>query len=290
MDRVLCGMSFHLATSSLERLADWFGSTTGQRLLAEQSPHIAECARRFHGDTLLWAGCHTDLTDTVRGCMVRHRFHLETCAANGDCPEAVDTGRFRADLHELPVANNTFDAVVLHHVLETAEDPRTAIREVARTLAPGGRLLIVAFNPWSLWGLRSAYARFFQDSFSGLRFFSPARLVDWLTVLGFELQQDVKYLAYELPFNTRNKDAGIWRKFRDQCASRRLPVGGVYVISAVKQVNAVRPDWAGGRVRGRKLAGAAYPKLSARVAYLPVRSGGDGGGTLAPRDGIEDPG
>ena len=287
MDQVLCGMSFHLATSSLERLADWFESTTGQRLLAEQSPHIAGCARRFHGDLLLWAGCHTDLTDTVRGCMVRHRFHLETCSTTGDCPAVDDTARFKADLHELPVANNTFDAVVLHHVLETAEDPRTAIREVARTLAPGGRLLIVAFNPWSLWGLRSAYARFFEDSFSGLRFFSPARLLDWLTVLGFELQEEVKYLAYELPFNTRNKDAGIWRKLRERCAARRIPAGGVYVISAVKQVNAVRPDWAGGRVRGSKLAGAAYPKLSARIAYLPVRSGGD---TLAPRDGIEDPG
>ncbi len=284
-------MSFHLATSSLDRLADWFGSTTGQRLLAEQNPLIAECARRFHGDTLLWAGCHTDLTDTVRGCMVRNRFHLETCALSGDCPMHSDTARFRADLHELPVANNSFDAVVLHHVLETAEDPRTAIREVARTLAPGGRLLIVAFNPWSVWGLRSAYGRFFDDSFSGLRFFSPARLLDWLTVLGFELQQEVRYLAYELPFNTRHKDAGIWRSFRAQCAARRLPVGGVYVISAVKQVNAVRPDWAGARMRGGKLAGAAYPKLSARVAYLPVRTGA--GGTLAPlepRDGIEDPG
>lgn len=266
-------MSLHLATSSHDRLATWFESTTGRRLIAEQAPFIGECARRFHGDTLLWAGCHTDLTDTVRGCMIRNRFHLETCAAPGDCPRDGDTAVFRADLHELPIPNKSLDAVVLHHVLETADDPRTAIREVARALAPGGRLLIIAFNPWSLWGLRGAYARFFRDSFSGLRFTSSGRMLDWLTVLGFELQQEVKYLAYELPFQTRNKDAGIWRRFRSLCAEHGLPLGGVYVISAVKQVSAIRPDWSSHQVQGRKLVPAAYPKVSARVFPLPPGAG-----------------
>lgn len=242
---------------------------------------MGECARRFHGDTLLWAGCHTDLTDTVRGCMVRNRFYLETCDGAGGCPQEGETASFRADLHELPVANGALDAVVLHHVLEGADDPRTAIREVARVLAPGGRLLIVSFNPWSLWGIRGAYARFFRDSFSGLRFVSPGRLLDWLTVLGFELQQEVKYLSYELPFATRNKDASPWKRFRALCARHGLPLGGVYVISAVKQAAARRPDWSLTSVHGRKLAPAAYPRVSARIARLPVR----------PRvEGIEDPG
>ena len=283
-------MSLHLATSSLERLASWFDSSSGRRLLEEQTPVISECARRFHGDTLLWAGCHTDLTDTVRGCMIRNRFRLETCGLAADCGSETaegDPGRFRADLDELPLRNNALDAVVLHHVLETSQDPRSAMREVARALAPGGRLVIVAFNPWSLWGLRSAYARFFRDSFSGLRFVSPGRLQDWLAVLGFELQQEVKYLAYELPFPTRNKDAGIWQKLRQLCADRRIPLGGVYVISAVKQASAMRPDWSRERLPGSKLVPAAYPKLSARVAYFP------GNGQVRPEsaiDGTEDAG
>jgi SAM-dependent methyltransferase len=208
--------------------------------------------------------------------MIRNRFRLETCALPAETPPLADergleaeSGRFRADLDALPLRNNALDAVVLHHVLETAHDPRSAMREVARSLAPGGRLLIVAFNPWSLWGLRSAYARFFKDSFSGLRFVSPGRLQDWLAVLGFELQQEVKYLAYELPFATRNKDAGIWQKLRRLCAERRIPLGGVYVISAVKQVSAMRPDWSSNPVGNRKLVPAAYPKLSARVTHFP---------------------
>jgi SAM-dependent methyltransferase len=221
--------------------------------------------------------------------MVRNRFHLETCSEAGQAASGgeAESGCFRADLHELPLRNKSLDAAVLHHVLETSADPRSAMREVARALAPGGRLLIVAFNPWSLWGLRGAYARFFKDSFSGLRFVSPGRLHDWLAVLGFELQQEVKYLAYELPFQTRNKDAGIWRKLRNLCADRRVPLGGVYVISAVKQANAMRPDWSRSTVAGRKLVPAAYPKVSARIAHfpdaLPTRP-------AAPGDGVEDVG
>lgn len=290
-------MCRHLATSSLDRLANWFDSASGRRLLAEQAPLIGECARRFHGDVLLWAGCHGDLMDTVRGCMIRNRFYLETCAdiLDGGAPNQ-ETSRFRADLHELPLANNALDAVVLHHVLESAQDPRTAIREVSRALAPGGRLLIVSFNPWSLWGLRGAYARIFRDSFSDLRFVRSGRLLDWLTVLGFELQQEVTYVAYHLPFSRQAKDAaeaaaeagagrnerGIWHRFRRMCVKHRLPFGGAYIISAVKQVNAVRPDWSMSKVGGRELMPAAYPKLSARIAHLPDRS--------RPAEGIEDPG
>lgn len=220
--------------------------------------------------------------------MVRNRFFMEPAATTGnpggksahhETSADGELSHFRADLNELPVPNNALDGVVLHHVLETAQDPRTAIREVSRALAPGGRLLIVSFNPWSLWGVRGAYARLFRDSFSGLRFVGSRRLVDWLTVLGFELQHEVKYLAYGLPFPTRHKDAGVWQKVRAYAGA--LPVGGVYVISAVKQAAAIRPDWSPSSVRGQKLAPAAYPKLSARVARLPIRP---------PRERIEDPG
>ena len=263
MDRVLCDMFQHLATSSLDRLVTWFDSSQGQRLLAEQTPFVGECARRFHGDTLLWAGCHTALARTVRGCMIRHHFLLD----GRTVPAVLDSqeiSQFRGELHELPLPNRSLDAVVLHHVLETAPDPRSAIREVARVLAPGGRLLIVTFNPWSLWGLRGVYARVFRDSFSGLRFVSSRRLQDWLAVLGFELQDQVKYLAYELPFMTGNKDARLWRGLRSMVAERRLPLGGVYIISAVKQAAAIRPDWVSSRVRTGKLAPVAYPRLASR--------------------------
>ena len=62
-----------MANTSSERLSAWFDTPQGARLLREERAYLGEAARRFHGDTLLWAGCHGEVSRTVRGCMIRHR-------------------------------------------------------------------------------------------------------------------------------------------------------------------------------------------------------------------------
>lgn len=52
------------------------------------------------------------------------------------------TVRF-ADMYRLPLADASFDTVVLQMVLHHAEDPAGAIAEAVRVLAPGGRLLVI---------------------------------------------------------------------------------------------------------------------------------------------------
>jgi ubiquinone/menaquinone biosynthesis C-methylase UbiE len=49
-----------------------------------------------------------------------------------------------ADLTRLPFADAIFDAVVCGWVLEHLPDPRPGLRELARVLRPGGRLLLMA--------------------------------------------------------------------------------------------------------------------------------------------------
>jgi SAM-dependent methyltransferase len=48
-----------------------------------------------------------------------------------------------ADLTRLPYANACFDAVVCGWVLEHLPDPRSGLRELARVMKPGGRLLLM---------------------------------------------------------------------------------------------------------------------------------------------------
>jgi len=211
--------------------------------------------------------------------MVRNRL-FTFCGDEADEPEAVappdsELARFRCELKATPLPNNSLDGAVLHHALELAEDPRAAVRELSRVLAPGARLVVCAFNPMSLWGLRYAYARFFQDSFSGLRFVSPVRLQDWLAVLGFELCDEVRYMAYGLPFGIGSgadnmpEERKRWHPVRlaaslkATLASHNPPVGGVYVISAVKQAVGMRRDWSIPSSSNPDLAPVAYPKLSA---------------------------
>jgi ArsR family transcriptional regulator len=62
------------------------------------------------------------------------------------------------DLYHVPVADGVADAVVMHQVLHFLSEPHIAIKEAARALAPGGRLLIVDFAPHDLEFLREEHA------------------------------------------------------------------------------------------------------------------------------------
>jgi ArsR family transcriptional regulator len=64
----------------------------------------------------------------------------------------------QGNLYDLPLADRSADAVVMHQVLHFLSDPQRAVREAVRVLAPGGRLLIVDFAPHELEFLREEYA------------------------------------------------------------------------------------------------------------------------------------
>jgi len=62
------------------------------------------------------------------------------------------------DIYDLALADGVADAVVMHQVLHYLSEPSLAIREAARVLAPGGRLLIADFAPHDLEELRENHA------------------------------------------------------------------------------------------------------------------------------------
>ena len=62
------------------------------------------------------------------------------------------------NIYALSIADGQADAVVMHQVLHFLSDPALAIREAARVLAPGGRLLIIDFAPHKLEFLRETQA------------------------------------------------------------------------------------------------------------------------------------
>lgn len=62
------------------------------------------------------------------------------------------------NIYALSLPGGVADAVVMHQVLHYLSDPAQAIREAARVLAPGGRLLIADFAPHELEFLREQHA------------------------------------------------------------------------------------------------------------------------------------
>lgn len=62
------------------------------------------------------------------------------------------------DIYDPPLPHEAADLVTIHHVLHFLSDPRRAVREAARLLRPGGRLVIVDFAPHGLEFLRRDHA------------------------------------------------------------------------------------------------------------------------------------
>ncbi len=65
-----------------------------------------------------------------------------------------------ADLTALPFRNGCFDACINIVTLEHVREPCSALREMGRTLAPGGRLLIIVPHEWEVHQSPNDYYRY----------------------------------------------------------------------------------------------------------------------------------
>jgi len=92
-----------------------------------------------------------------------------------------------AKAYNLPIQTESMDLVIIPHLLEFDAQRFRTMREVHRVLKPGGELVILSFNPMSLY----VRFQFLWDKKLGeswrAHFMSRARVSDWLKLLNFEL-------------------------------------------------------------------------------------------------------
>ncbi len=84
------------------------------------------------------------------------------------------------DLYELAMEGGAADGVIMHQVLHFLAEPALAIREAARVLAVGGRIVIVDFAPHAMSFLREEFAH----ERLGI---AKAQMAQWLDEAGLAL-------------------------------------------------------------------------------------------------------
>ena len=165
----------------------------------------------------------------------------------------------------MPFDAASLDLVVLPHALELARDPHLALREVERVLVPEGRVIIVGFNPASLWGarqrlgrLRRRLARAPGELFlpHAGEFIGYRRLRDWLRLLSFEVEAG-RFGCYIPPVTSAR-----WLSrfdWMERAGDHWWPVfGALYYIVAVK------------RVRGMRLVGLISKEARVKAVTAPA--------------------
>lgn len=109
---------------------------------------------------------------------------------NLGCDEAL---KIRAKAFCLPIQSESVDMVILPHLLEFDAQRFQTMREINRILKPGGELVILNFNPFSL-SVRFQFLwdRKLADSWRA-HFISRTRVLDWLKLMNFEVLATVEF-------------------------------------------------------------------------------------------------
>jgi SAM-dependent methyltransferase len=160
----------------------------------------------------------------------------------------------------MPFGAKSVNLLILPHVLEFSADPHQVLREAERVLVPEGHLVLVCFNPNSLWGICKSMSYIVNKEPPapwGGRFFGLSRVKDWLSVLGFEVISGSS-VCFAPPVKSSNVRARLG--FLDKAGARWWPMwAAVFILVVRKREIGLTPLVVGWTRRQRISPGLAEP-------------------------------
>lgn len=244
-------------------LRQWFSTPLGRALEAHEAHRLREVLPKLYGAVALQLGGIGPL-DLLDSAATPKHIMLDLSRRNGGV-------RVCGLPEQLPLDSKSVDVALLPHTLDFCDDAHSVLREVARVLSPEGHIVILGFNPMSLWGLRRLVSHRPRTMPWCGNFFSLSRIKDWLALLDFQVTHGAM-LFYRPP--VQHESAMHRMHFLDKAGDRWWPLmSGVYMVVAKKRVVGVTPlpvEW-----KKKALVGGVVARPIARGMVIPFhkRSG-----------------
>ncbi|MTW19828.1 methyltransferase domain-containing protein [Allochromatium palmeri] len=219
---------------SHDPLHAWYRSALGTEVARIECDGVQRLLANTFGYYLIQIGANECFGQALAASRIRHRILLSGAGSAHAFQGPTVIGEPTA----LPLASDSLDAILLPHVLEYSDQPRVILSEVERVLIPEGRLILLGFNPLSLWGLGGLWPPARGRAPWNGRLRLAAQVEHWLTELGFEIE--VCETALFCPPFVSPKGR---RCLAVESLGRRFwPLfGGLYTIRAVKRVAPLTP-------------------------------------------------
>ncbi len=235
-------------------MREWYTSNLGRQLIDTERTLLGSILPDLFGYHLLQIGLLAE-TDLLASSRIHHRVVVDPVVGmeveRGGSPLFASTTA-------LPILSNSVDVVVLHHTLEFERHPHQVLREAERVLIPEGNLVLLCFNPGSLWGVERLVAGWRESPPWCGHFFTLTRIKDWLKLLGFDLVMTRGYF-FRPPLRGTRLMARL--QFMERLGERWWPLlGAGFVVVARKRVHSmtpIRPRWR----RSRMMAGGLEPTV-----------------------------
>ncbi|MDO9104644.1 MAG: methyltransferase domain-containing protein [Methylovulum sp.] len=163
-------------------LFTWYQTPRGKLLKELEAEYLKRAITVSCQQTVLQIG-GLGWEDEFVDCTL-YKYYTILDAKNLGCDAAR---KIQAKAFRLPLKSDSVDMIIVPHLLEFDSYRFQTMREIERILKPEGIVLIMNFNPWSIW-VRYQYLweRKMADSWRG-HFIGRSRVLDWLKLLNFEV-------------------------------------------------------------------------------------------------------
>ena len=220
-----------MAEIAPEVLAAWRASELGRLTEAREVELVFEVLGDVSGKRLLDVGCGDGsyvIEAARRGALatgIDIVAPMLAAAQTRSAAAGVEVALQRADVRALPFEDASFDVVLAVTVLCFVE-AEPVLREMARVVRPGGRVVLADLGAYSLWALRRKVRGWRGDPFwRSVHFSTPRRLRAVARAAGL-LPQRMEAGVY-FPPNTR---LARWLAPHDASLGRLFACGAAFLV------------------------------------------------------------